>query len=61
MRTFQLKQTGCGEQLLDILHRHAHRLRVHKVQQDPHGGGSQSLDVHVRLPLLGELEVTGVK
>lgn len=53
--TFQLKQTGCGEQLLHVLHRHTHRLRVHEVQQDSHGRGGQTLDVDVRLPLLGKL------
>lgn len=38
--TFQLEQAGRGQQLLDVLHSHVHGLRVHKVQQDFHGGGS---------------------
>ncbi|KAG9333771.1 hypothetical protein JZ751_010214, partial [Albula glossodonta] len=37
--TFELQEAGGRQQFLDVLHCDQDRLRVHKVEQDLHGGG----------------------
>lgn len=55
--TFQLKQTCCWQQFLDIFYCHMHSFCIYKVQQDFHGGGCQALDIHTGFIFLRELQI----
>lgn len=55
--TFQLKQTCCWEQFLDIFYRHMNRFCIHKVQQDFHSRGCQPLDIHIWFIFFWKLQI----